>query len=287
MTAIVVAFVYACARAAAMALAIGLGGAVPSNVVGWLATELISGLVIAITLLPIARWLAPGTRWSVFVFTTLLSLSTLAVLIEGAAFQPTAVPIDSLPASALLQLGVAWLTARVLVSLTRRPESDGPPPWPRQTAWSWAWRYVACAVTYVVLYFVTGALNYLMVTGPYYASHAAGLVVPAPQVVLVVATIEGLLLPLAVVPLLRTLGGTPMRRAFVSGAALFVLGGVVPLLVASTLPVELRVASAVEILFQKLPVGVAAALMLVPAQLRTSPPVPASPRRSARRFARP
>lgn len=87
---------------------------------------------------------------------------------------------------------------------------------------------------------------------------------PPPELVLFVAAVEGALMPLAVLPLLYVLPGSRRRRALISGTSLFVLGAVVPLIVAPSLPLFLRVSSAIEILFQKFPAGAAAAALLGP-----------------------
>jgi hypothetical protein len=72
------------------------------------------------------------------------------------------------------------------------------------------------------------------------------------------------LLPLAVVPLLYSLRTALRRRALIAGGAHFVLGGLVPLLISSSLPIFLRATSVVENFFQKSPTGVAAPLLLGP-----------------------
>ncbi len=86
---------------------------------------------------------------------------------------------------------------------------------------------------------------------------------PGIGTVLAVSVIEGLLMPLAVLPIVRLLPGS-RRRVIASGVTLTMLGGVVPLVQASTLPLVLRVASAIEILAQKFPTGVAIARWLGP-----------------------
>lgn len=256
---------YAATRGVALAIAIGFGAPAPAELAPWLALELAAGLLIALTLTLVAQLLAGSSRRRIIALGTLIFMSILAVLVEGAMFQPAAVPLATLPLGALLQLGVAIVTALAVVRLVDSSQATRQAPAvPRRAGWSWLWRYVASALTYVVLYFVTGAINYSLVTRPYYESRVGGLAVPEPATVLMVALLEGFLLPLAVVPLLYALSTTRRRRALVAGGLLFVLGGLMPLLISSSLPVVLRVTSAVEILFQKLPVGAVAALLLGP-----------------------
>jgi len=188
------------------------------------------------------------------------------VMIEGAAFAPATQSPSAMPIAVLQQMIVAILVGLATIAGMRRSRSDGAEPVQgrARSLTSWAVRYATCALIYVALYFVVGAINFMFVTGPYYRAGVAGLVVPPPEIVLFVAAVEGALMPLAVLPLLYLLPGSRRRRALVSGTSLFILGAVVPLIVAPSLPLFLRVSSAVEILFQKFPAGVAAAALLGP-----------------------
>ena len=229
------------------------------------ALELLAGMLVGMTLGAVARVMAGSPRRRGIALATLIFLSTLAVMIEGAAFQPSVVPTELLPLEAILQLGVALATATVVAGLFRPARPAAPLAHaPHRTAWSWLWRYGASALTYVVLYFVVGAANYSLVTGPYYQAHTAGLVIPAPDLVLLVALLEGAIFPMALLPLMYALPLPTRSRALVAGTMLFVLGGLVPLVVSADLPIFLRASSAVEIFFQKFPAGVAAAALLGP-----------------------
>jgi hypothetical protein len=263
--AVVVGAVYAVARTIALEIAVVSGAPAPNEPLASFVFELMAGIVIGVWLGATARLLAGTARRQVVALATLIFLSILAVLIEGAAFQPTAVPLATLPVGALLQLGVAVITALLIVRLFGSRVTAIPvPSVTHRSAWSWSWRYLASAATYVVLYFVTGAINYSLVTRPYYESHVGGLVVPEPGTVLAVALLESLIFPLAVLPLLYALPASRRRRALLAGAALFVLGGLIPLLISTSLPIFLRSTSAVEIFFQKFPAGAAAALLIGP-----------------------
>ena len=193
-----------------------------------------------------------------------LFVNVLAVMIEGAAFQPAAQPIADLPIDAVLQLVVASLVGIAAILLLPRSRVVDDPAIPDRSAPGWLGRYLVCAIVYVVLYFVVGAINFTLVTSRYYDAGVGGLVVPPASVVLFVAVIEGCLLPIGVLPLLYALRGSRLRRALFAGTTIFVLGGVVPMILAPSLPLFLRVSSALEIFFQKFPVGVSATLFLGP-----------------------
>jgi len=261
-----VAVVYATARSIARVVAVAYGEAPLDQPILTYALELAAGILVGLSLGITARLLGGPMGRRVAALTSVIFLSLLAVMIEGAAFAPALQPPATVPPGAALQLTVAFLTAFTITRLfaTPPPLTRALPELPRRTRVSWLWRYIASALTYVVLYFVAGAVNYTLVTGPFYESHVSGLVVPAPEIVLGVAVLEGMFFPLAVLPLLYALPRSRRERAVIAGSALFVLGGLVPLLVTSALPIGLRVASLVEIFFQKFPTGVVSALLLGP-----------------------
>jgi hypothetical protein len=175
-------------------------------------------------------------------------------MIEGSAFAPALSPAQRLPVALLLQLVVCAAAAGVAVAISPASNEGAAVVYsgPRHLVGGIA----AGALAYVIAYLVTGGLMYLLVTGPYYEGHAGGLETPAPTIVFAVAALEGLLMAAAAVPVAMALPGPTARRGLVAGLALWALGGLVPLLQVSALPDVIRVASAVEILLQKVPVGI-------------------------------
>ena len=264
--AILIGLVFAIARLIAALVASSAGD---RDVVGVFAVEFVAGcgvgvwseyvvLHVAGRDLRVASALAIALAIAVFV-------NLLAVMVEGATFEPDAQPVSTLTANAALQLIVAVLVGLTTTALVPRSGSAASArAFPRRPVLAWLARYVACVATYVVLYFIVGAINFALVTGPYYDSGVAGLVVPPAGVVFAVAVVEGSLFPAALLPLFGFLPGTRRARMLIGGMSLFVLGGVVPLIVAPSLPPALRLASAVEILLQKFPAGAAAAALLGP-----------------------
>jgi hypothetical protein len=143
---------YAAARAVALGIAIIFGASAPSEPLTWFALEMAAGIVIALALALVAQMLAGSMQRRLFAIAMLIFVSILAVLIEGAAFQPAAVPFPTLPLGALLQAGVAIATAVAIVRLFATlsvPTQLADVP--RRTRRSWSWRYSVSALTYVAL----------------------------------------------------------------------------------------------------------------------------------------
>lgn len=115
----------------------------------------------------------------------------------------------------------------------------------------------------MIFYFIFGALNYELVTRPYYEIHAGGLTVPTLDVVLMAEHIRGVLIVISVLLFLLALRASKRRLVLLTGLILFSIGGLVPLTMqASTLPFLLLAASAVEILFQNFSTGAVTAWLL-------------------------
>jgi hypothetical protein len=229
-----------------------------------LGISLLSGILIASTLALIASRLraSPFHQW--IVWGSVLFFNTLSLGVEGAFYAPTRSPMISMPiawtAYLLLQsLGIAGLIAW----LFRQNAGWTAPNPPHVRAWhSWAWRFVVSAFSYLVFYFIFGAVNYALVTRPYYAAHVSGLVVPPPQTVLMAEIVRAPLIVLSIVPLILLWRGRKSVLGVACGMILFVIGGVVPLLLNPALPDLLRFASAIEIFFQNFLTGVVAVALL-------------------------
>ena len=116
---------------------------------------------------------------------------------------------------------------------------------------------------YLALYFVFGALNYTLVTKPYYDTHAGGLTAPDPGVVLAAELVRAPLIVFSVLLFLLSVRGTRRQLMVKTGWLLFAIGGIVPLVLqVSALPILLLAASAIEIFLQNFFTGAAAARLM-------------------------
>jgi len=224
----------------------------------------VSSFLMAIVLGPLARRIPASRSRHALVWMSLIFGNLGSVAIEGVYFAPDLVPLP-LSSVFLQQLLAAALGAILLSRLFAAPGVSLPArTWfTRRPAFSWVWRFAAATLSYLLFYFVFGALNYQLLTGPYYATHAGGLAVPAPQVVLMAELVRAPLIVLSLVPLLFTYAIPRRRMLLLCGFLLFWIGGVVPLVLQSaTLPSMLLLASGMEIFFQNFLTGVVAAGLL-------------------------
>lgn len=221
---------------------------------------------------PLAARLGLARFQHMVLWGSLIVFNLGSVALEGAFFAPglITVPIPVLLAQQLLATVAAGIAITMLFG--RRGTSVSwmaalnARPW-----YSWLWRFLASALSYLAFYFVFGGLNYSLVTRPYYESHAGGLTVPEPRVVLILESIRGLLIVFSVLLLLLSIQGSRRHLMLMTGWLLFAVGGIIPLIwQISSLPLFLLFASAIEIFFQNFLTGaVAAGLTGIEGQAQT------------------
>jgi len=253
---------------AAAVISTALGMQIPSSPASGskLVWVFISSVLIALFLGPLASHMQVSRWRHFFVWTSVIFFNMGSVAIEGAFFVPELVSIP-FPVLFGQQLLASVVTAILITLLFSSPgRSASLMDLLRSRPWhSWVWRFVVSSVSYLLFYLVFGALNYSLVTGPYYASHAGGLTVPSPALVVAVESIRAPLIILSVTLFAFSFQATRRRLALITGFMLFWVGGVVPLLFqVNVLPLPLLLASGVEILFQNFSAGVVAALLLYP-----------------------
>jgi hypothetical protein len=235
---------------------------------------LISGILIGAFLGPLASQMHISFWRHFFVWASVIFFNMGSVAIEGAFFAPELVSIP-LPVLLGQQLLASAVIAILITILFSSPgESTSLVESFRFRTWhSWACRFVVSSLSYLLFYFSFGALNYSLVTEPYYISHTGGLTVPPLRWVLAVEAVRAPLIVFSIGLFIFSFRATKRRLTLMTGFMLFWIGGVVPLLFqVNILPLPLLVASGVEILFQNFLTGVVAALLLWTPQLHAVVP---------------
>ncbi len=246
-----IALAYTVGVAIAGGLAASLGWPLAAPTKNSLLLTVVSGVGIGLTL-TLIFWLASWSRWQRFAIgACAIFFTMLSTTIEGAFFAPKLVG----SVAALVFMDVVAALAVGAASLVDTGEERGDIrtafSWSSRPWYSWTWRLCVSAASYVLFYWVFGALNYLLVTRSYYSAEQTTLQVPSAQAVLSAEAIRGPMLVLAVFPLVLTVILTRRRLALGSSAVLFIIGGVVPLLrQAGVLPTFLLIASGWEIFLQ-------------------------------------
>jgi hypothetical protein len=220
------------------------------------------GVIAGLSLGPVASSIPAARTRHLFVWGSLIFLNIASVAIEGYFFAPKLIG-DALPALLIQQLLTALAAGWVITVLFGSKETTAPVPPVNRSIPSWIWRFALATLAYVVFYFIFGSINYMLVTKPYYETHAGGLDVPPVQVTLAAEVVRGALIALSVLPFLHTFRADKKRVALQTGFLLFAIGGLVPLTMqVGALPLFLLIASAWEIFAMNFSVGIILARLL-------------------------
>lgn len=235
--------------------AIGLRLPETKDALGKLALAFAAGEIAGLSLGNIAAFLPASKTRHRIIWTGVIFLNLASVAVEGYFFMPKIIG-NTLPGLLIQQFIAALAASWVITALFAPKEPVKRVATAHRSAVSWLWRFPASALTYVVFYFVFGMLNYLLVTRPYYQTHAGGLTVPALAVTLTAEILRGVLIALSVLSFILTTRINKRGAALQTSFILFVIGGLVPLtLQIGLLPLLLLIASAVEIFFQNFSTG--------------------------------
>lgn len=225
---------------------------------------LASTALLGVFLGPIASRLKISRLQHFFLWLSLIIFNLGSVALEGAYFAPNLVPIP-IPMLVFQQLFAA-AGASLAITLLFAPKGFSlswldalrARPW-----YAWLWRFLVSAFSYLVFYWVFGGINYELVTKPYYQTHAGGLTVPTPELVLILESIRGLLIVFSVLLILLSMPGSRKQLILTTGWLIFAVGGIIPLCwQITTLPLFLLLASAIEILFQNFLTGAVSAWLM-------------------------
>lgn len=222
----------------------------------------VGGIIVGLFLGPIASSMSLSRLRHVLVWSSAILFNLVSVAIEGYFFAPALIG-DSLPGLILQQIPAAFITGWVITVLfTSRQTATSIIP-PSRSFLSWSWRFAVSALSYLVFYFLFGALNFALVTGSYYETHTGGLGIPVLGIVLMAELIRSVLIILSILPFFLSVQMEKKRLILLSGLILFSVGGLVPLIMqVNTLPFFLFAASAVEIFLQNVSTGAVMALLL-------------------------
>ena len=247
------------------AMQVSLGADLPQidNGTGLLPWTLASGVAIGLVLGSFASHISATHIRHIFVWVSLLFLNGVAVIIEGHFFVTELISFETIPFLVIQQLIVAVGTATLITFLfapnvgTKVTVRDSKRSW-----FAWLWRVGASVLIYVVLFLIVGGINYALFTRPFYEQQA-GLVIPEMPNLLAVETMRGILIVASILPFILTLRTSKRKTMISTGLALFVVGGLVPLMLqVPAMPGFLLLASGWEIFFQLFLTGVATAALL-------------------------
>ena len=223
---------------------------------------LASGTIMGFFLGPIATSMTASKIRHIVVWSNVIFFNLISVAIEGRFFAPELAG-NSIQGSIIIQLMAAIVTGWLITTLFAPKQTAVTASVPQRSFLSWTWRFLISSFSYLVFYFIFGAINSTLVTKPYYETNVSGLTVPPAGTVLMVELLRGPLIVLSVLPFLLSQRMNKKRAVILTGLVIFSIGGLVPLTMrVDTLPLILLAASAVEIFFQNFSTGAVTELLL-------------------------
>lgn len=128
----------------------------------------------------------------------------------------------------------------------------------------WLWRVLISSGSYVAFYFIFGSINAMLFTGEYYRSQVSGLSLPSIIEILMLEPIRAVILVLSVFPVVVNLKVSKRKRMVIVGMALFIIGGLLPMIQQlNTLPTVVVIASTFEMFLQFFLTGVVTTYILL------------------------
>ena len=251
-------------------IAMGVGGFVWC----WLAGIVLSASLVPVALFGPRRTLSQfGVIAPVLLIVTVLCLwSEALIFVQVPEIQQHAV--RNLIGAAVMYL-IFSIVLSVLATILKLPRGDGAPAQLR-SAGKVALLVFLSGIAYVAYYLVFGSITYQYFTKPFYPD--------APQLVArlglwfwVIQLARGVLMTLAVVPVICTLRMTRLHAAIAVGLLLWVAGGAAPLLQPNPLmSTTARFFHVIEILTQNASLGLTAVWLLRRKELANVADLPAA-----------
>lgn len=223
----------------------------------------LSGVILAASLVPVARFgphSAAGQFGAIILLLTIVG--AVCTIWEDVLFIPSQKEVAE--RNLMANMVTSLIVAAVLTLLAKVLKLTEPSTFAveRRGAWITSLMIGLSGVAYVVYYFIFGAITYQFFTKQYY-----------PEVQKMVSElgswfwgmelVRGILMTIAVLPIIYTLRMRRWPAALAVGALLWIVGGAAPLLVPTALmPPAQRYIHVVEILMQNASLGITAALLL-------------------------
>jgi hypothetical protein len=238
----------------------------------WLAGIVLSASFVPVALFGPRRAISQfGVVAPVLLIVMVLCLwSEALIFVQAPEIQQHAV--RDLVGASVIYLIVATVLA-ILAVILKLPRVEGPKVELR-SADKVALLVVVCGIAYVLYYLIFGAITYQFFTKGYYPD--------APQMVArlgvwfwVIQIGRGVLMTLAMLPVVRTLRMSRMQAAIAVGLIMWVAGGAAPLLLPNPYmgPTQ-RFIHTIEILTQNASLGITAVLLLRAKQARSEADLP-------------
>jgi len=189
----------------------------------------------------------------------ILFLSNFSVAIEGIIFTPELIT-NSVLLSLFIQqilIGLIFSSIATIMNMRRLIGADEPGLNSKSLDFTFILKIAAGSLTYMLMYYVWGRVNYSLFTKPFYDMGISGLNVPSTFTLIKYIFVRGILITLSIVPFLKFAQPDNPRKKYETGIILFMFGGVIPLsLTLGIFPLDFALYSLAEIFLQNFLAGI-------------------------------
>ena len=133
---------------------------------------LASGTIMGFFLGPIATSMTASKIRHIVVWSNVIFFNLISVAIEGRFFAPELAG-NSIQGSIIIQLMAAIVTGWLITTLFAPKQTAVTASVPQRSFLSWTWRFLISSFSYLVFYFIFGAINSTLVTKPYYETNVS------------------------------------------------------------------------------------------------------------------
>jgi len=244
----------------------GLAPAIAALGAGHFAWWWLSGVILATAFVPVARF---GPRHMLGQFGAIVLLLVIVgpvcTGVEAVVFLPGQKEGAGRNLAGYIELYLIVAAVLTLLAKALKLTESSPSTVERRPAASTAVMVGLSGLAYVVYYLIFGSITYQFFTRQYYPDAQKTVFELGVLLFWMIELARGILMTLAVLPIIYTLRMRRWPAALAVGALLWVVGGAAPLLVPNALMIPAqRYIHMVEILTQNMSLGITAALLLRP-----------------------
>ena len=189
----------------------------------------------------------------------ILFLSNFSVTVEGNIFTPDLITNSVLFSLFIQQILIGLIFSSVATIMNRKRLTGTSEPFLSSKLFGSAFtlKLAAGSLTYMLMYYVWGRINYSLFTKPFYDMGISGLDVPSSFTLIKYIFVRGILITLSIVPFLKFAQPDNARKIYETGIILFLFGGVIPLsLTLGIFPLDFALYSLAEIFLQNFLAGI-------------------------------
>lgn len=233
-----------------------------SETIGEIVTLFSSGFIIGIVYGVVANQIDIRRTIQIIIWSLIIFINSCTVIIEGVFYSNTDINIlkiliQQIFSAIILAISISLLFVQKDGHKSVRTKLNKP-----------ILNVLILPVLFIVLYLISGSINYFFFTDVFYGSMQDFVEPTNPLIIIVIEYINGVLMIVSLLPLL-ILARREKKLYVICGLILFVSGGVIPIIQNSTYTMMFILLTLAEIFIQKFIYGYVSAKILVKTKVKS------------------